>query len=626
MEKHPLHLKNPELQTSPEVNKAVEREGRQTGERIPNNPTERIEAYTDRLEDIFLNQDKETRERNLEMFRDKIYDALIIKKENFPKSYFELQKRIARERGQAVEEIPTDVREQMMDVAIEDQKHSLDAWMNYLSSDDAVYSAWFKYYAWTQVTKLSQFDKERGEFKKRTETTVAPFPDIYREPLAQIADIYEKVKEDNKNLKETGIREAFSKKFPALYAELIQKSLVASMENREEIRGQWVKYEQGKDGEAEKLFESLEGKGTGWCTAGRSTAETQIESGDFYVYYTNDTHGNPVQPRLAIRMDGDNRIGEVRGILPHQNIEPQMQETLDEKLKDFGREADCYKKKSHDMHLLTELEKKTEDGQALTRDELVFLYELDVPIEGFGYERDPRITTLRDTRDIAADLPVVFDCAPKDIAHSVAEISEKTKAYIGPLEPGIFYVLPRNLNHVYTKFPESRLKFRSIELGTGFEDGPAFARAIEKRDMQVTDWAGDLLKNPDFKVVGERAGADLVEVSVAALGFSKSTRYDAICVRAQELGLELCPAEVGPQLRLQYADQPNGENLRIAMKTINDSHGRPCIFCVDHRYDSGLFLWPVEVEGRPGNEVGREGRFVFLRPHHPDEKARLASE
>jgi len=40
-----------------------------------------------------------------------IYDALIIKRDNFPESYFELQKRIARERGQAVEEIPENVRE-----------------------------------------------------------------------------------------------------------------------------------------------------------------------------------------------------------------------------------------------------------------------------------------------------------------------------------------------------------------------------------------------------------------------------------------------------------------------------------------------------------------------------------
>ncbi len=316
MEKHPLHLKNPELQTSPEVNRAIGRKEDREGQKVPNDPTERIEAYMDRLENIFLNPDERKRKRNLKMFRDKIYDALIIKRENFPDSYFELQKRIARERGQAVEEIPENVREQMMDVSIEDQKASLDAWMDYLTSEDAVYPAWFKYFVWRNVVKLSQFDKERGEFKKRTDSTVAPYPDIYREPLAQIADIYEKIKADNKNLKEPEIREAFSKKFPSLYAELISKSLAEQMENREEIRGEWVKYEKGRDGDAEKLFQSLEGKGTGWCTAGRFTAQAQIENGDFYVYYTNDAKGVPTQPRLAIRMNGTSRIGEVRGVLP----------------------------------------------------------------------------------------------------------------------------------------------------------------------------------------------------------------------------------------------------------------------------------------------------------------------
>ncbi|MDD5750888.1 MAG: hypothetical protein PHU56_04625, partial [Candidatus Pacebacteria bacterium] len=116
MEKHPLHLRNPELQTSSEVQRAVERKERKTGEKVPNDPAKRIEAFMDRLENIFLNPDERVRERNLEMFRDKIYDKLIIKKENFPESYFELQKRVARERGQTVEEIPPDVREQMMDV------------------------------------------------------------------------------------------------------------------------------------------------------------------------------------------------------------------------------------------------------------------------------------------------------------------------------------------------------------------------------------------------------------------------------------------------------------------------------------------------------------------------------
>src|SRR3989344_1640950 len=148
MEKHTLHLKNPELQTSPEVNRAVKKQERKIAGRIPNDPSDRIETYMDRLENIFLNPDKKVRERNLEMFRSQIYDALIIKRENFPESYFELQQRIARERGQPVEHIPLDVREKMIDTAIEDQKHSLDAWIDYLTSPDAVYPAWFKFYVW----------------------------------------------------------------------------------------------------------------------------------------------------------------------------------------------------------------------------------------------------------------------------------------------------------------------------------------------------------------------------------------------------------------------------------------------------------------------------------------------
>ena len=44
MEKHPLHLKNPELQTSPEVNRAVLREERHAGKKMPNDPAERIET------------------------------------------------------------------------------------------------------------------------------------------------------------------------------------------------------------------------------------------------------------------------------------------------------------------------------------------------------------------------------------------------------------------------------------------------------------------------------------------------------------------------------------------------------------------------------------------------------
>ncbi|HUY69834.1 MAG TPA: hypothetical protein VMU70_02375 [Candidatus Tyrphobacter sp.] len=590
MEKHPLHLKNPELQTSPEVQRAVEREEQKTGEKVPNDPAERIEAYTDRLENIFLNPDERKRKRNLEMFRDKIYNALIIKRENFPDSYFELQKRIARERGQAVEEIPENVREQMMDVAIEDQKHSLDAWMDYLTSNDAVYPAWFKYFVWRNITKLSQFDKERGEFKKRTDSTVAPYPDIYREPLAQITDIYEKVKEDNKNLKEPEIREAFSKKFPNLYAELISKSLAASIENREEVRGQWVKYEQGDNAEAERLFQSLEGKGTGWCTAGRSTAETQIESGDFYVYYTNNSQGNPTQPRLAIRMEDKDRIGEVRGILPHQNIEPTMQEVLDGKLKEFGTEADAYRKKSGDMRLLTGLEKKRENDQPFTKEDLIFLYEVNSTIEGFGYEKDPRIAELRQGRNLEEDMLVVFECTKDQIAHVPSEINENTKAYVGQLEPGIFQKLPENLEHVYASFPEKKIRRENIEIGG--KSAEQLISEMEAASINISDYVKSMLKNREFVPSKNPEEATLIRLTIADLGFRRSATTDQIYERAQALGLKLCPPDTGPNYRLKYRNQPLGEWFYIGMKQISDSDGNPHVFALV-RDDVGLWLRDV---------------------------------
>lgn len=606
MEKHPLHIKSPKLQTSPEVNRAVEREEQRTGEKMPNDPTERIEAYMDRLENVFLNPDEKKRKRNLEMFRDKIYGALIIKKENFPESYFELQKRIDRERGQAVEEIPENVREQMMDVAIEDQRASLDAWMEYLISNDAMYPAWFKYFVWKNITKLSLFDKERGEFKKRTDSTVALYPDIYREPLAQIADIYLKVKEDNKNLKEPEAREAFSKKFPALYAELISKSLAASMENREEVKGEWKKYQQGQSGDAEKLFESLEGKGTGWCTAGKSTAETQIEDGDFYVYYTNDSNGEPTQPRLAIRMEGNNKIEEVRGILPHQGVEPILQEVLDEKLKDFGTEADAYRKKSRDMKMLTALYQKREQEQVFTKDDLVFLYEINSSIEGFGYKADPRIAELRADRNTEEDMLVIFECTKEEIAHVPSQITQNTKAYVGQLEPSIFQKLPDNLEYIYTSFPEKKIRRESVEIG-----GKTTKQLIAEMGtagINISDYARSMMENRDFVPGKTCEEATLIHLTVGDLGFTGSATTDEIYKRAEDLGLELCPPDTGPNYRLKYKDQSLNEWVRIGMKQIAGSDGDLGVFSLV-LYDDGL--WLRSSWASPYYKLDPYNKFVF---------------
>ena len=574
LEKHPLHIKDPELQKSEDVQNAVEKQERLDGERIPNDPTDRIEAYMDRLENVFLNPDERVRKRNLNMLRDKIYDALIIKPENFPESYFELQQRVARERGQPVEHIPENIREQMKQTAIEDQRHSLDQWIDYLTSDDAMYPTWFKYYVWKNIIKLSQFDKERGEFKKRTSTTVAPYPDIYREPLAQLADLYEKVKEDNKALKDEEVQELFSKKFPSAYAELIQKTLEQRQESDEEIKGEWIKYEHGNSDDAERLYKSLENKGTGWCTAGRSTAQTQIESGDFYVYYTYNDKNEPTQPRIAIRMQ-DNHIGEVRGVLPHQNLEPIMQPILEDKLKDFGGEAESYKKKSEDMRRLTEIDQKINSDTPLTKEDLIFLYEIDSTIEGFGYERDPRIQELLSQRNSEEDMLTIFDCTIEQVAHNTDEISEQTRAYLGPWNPTVYNKIKDfpNISHLYESFPDK--KIFTYELHTNPEmNSPQKAEEIlTEQGIWVSDYAKDILSKTEFSL--ESKTYKLVQFTVVELGFPDGATTDEIYAKAQELDLNLCPAEVGPQLRASY----KGRDWKfIAMKQITGRIGYPFVF------------------------------------------------
>lgn len=105
---------------------------------------------------------------------------------------------------------------------------------------------------------------------------------------------------------------------------------------------------------------------------------------------------------------------------------------------------------------------------------------------------------------------------------------------------------------------------------------------------------------------------DLVRVTVAELGFKKGARRDQIYGRAKELGLEFCSPEVGPQLRLQYQDQPNGDWILIGMEPITASDGCPNVFSVE-RWDSSE-LWLSDCWDYPGPVWCPALQWVFVRP------------
>ena len=111
----------------------------------------------------------------------------------------------------------------------------------------------------------------------------------------------------------------------------------------------------------------------------------------------------------------------------------------------------------------------------------------------------------------------------------------------------------------------------------------------------------------------------LVAVSAAELGFETDTASLAdIYVRAQELGF--AAAEVAPQLRLQYFDQPIGEFLIIGMEPIKTWNGEPVIFNVANGGAGAILIAKMAA---PTTQISVASRFLFVRSNEVDEAAAL---
>ncbi len=82
----------------------------------------------------------------------------------------------------------------------------------------------------------------------------------------------------------------------------------------------------------------------------------------------------------------------------------------------------------------------------------------------------------------------------------------------------------------------------------------------------------------------------LIRVKVGDLGFLDATTIDQVYAMGAKLGLSLCPAEVGPYLRLKDTDQPVNDSCPIAMRQIISEDGEPRIFELWHHDKSGFWL------------------------------------
>jgi hypothetical protein len=153
--------------------------------------------------------------------------------------------------------------------------------------------------------------------------------------------------------------------------------------------------------------------------------------------------------------------------------------------------------------------------------------------------------------------------------------------------------------------------WRTITLGT-YRGVDAYRDALDLARIKIGDSADEILGRPAFPYATSKTDVELAVLSAADLGVeSDQSSLAEVYKRARQAGLELCPAEVGPQLRLDYRNQPLGEALDIAMEPVATYSGDPTILTLVN-WGTGLLL--IGRDGRPESMVFRKSRFVFALP------------
>lgn len=171
-------------------------------------------------------------------------------------------------------------------------------------------------------------------------------------------------------------------------------------------------------------------------------------------------------------------------------------------------------------------------------------------------------------------------------------------------------------------YPNRLVTTRTVEIG-----GLTKAQLIQKlkqSDIRMNEYAERLLTDDRFTTSDTRYSLQTVEVTVGDLGFRDGATTDQIYQRAAEFGLALCPLELGPYIRLQYADQPEGDSgdgvqrnqapsgsITIASRRLTDDDDFPKGFYLRRMNDA---LWLRGYRADHLHVWNPYDHFIFVKP------------
>lgn len=132
------------------------------------------------------------------------------------------------------------------------------------------------------------------------------------------------------------------------------------------------------------------------------------------------------------------------------------------------------------------------------------------------------------------------------------------------------------------------MRHRARALEIGGLDKAELLSSLHAHGIQFNRYASLLFDDPAFTTSESSRWVQVREVTVAELGLPGATSAE-IFARAKSAGLELCPLELAPRLRLQLLDQAEGPYLTVASRKTRDDETYPNGFYL-RRFDGELWL------------------------------------
>jgi hypothetical protein len=140
-------------------------------------------------------------------------------------------------------------------------------------------------------------------------------------------------------------------------------------------------------------------------------------------------------------------------------------------------------------------------------------------------------------------------------------------------------------------YPDCPVVTRTVEVGglTKLQ----LIQELQHQSILMNESAERLFADDNFTTSDRKYILRTIELTVRDLCFPDGATLGEIFKRANELGLELCPLELGPHLRLAYLDQPEGSlgnPLRRHQAPFGSITIASQILTEDHDFPKGFYL------------------------------------